>query len=97
MKCTKAPVRLHWMALAAASLLACAATPAFAAHVGGIDGNFGLGGVVINDFFGAHEQVFAVAPMRDGAHKDFFIGRWLPNGAVDTAFGDQGRFDGPAF
>lgn len=66
MKCTKATIRLHRLAMAAASLLACAASPAFAAHAGDIDGSFGLGGFVTNDFFGTDEQVFAIAPMRDG-------------------------------
>jgi hypothetical protein len=56
----------HFWPVAAASLLACAASPAFASHAGDIDGNFGLGGFVTNDFFGTDEQVFAVAPMRDG-------------------------------
>lgn len=66
MKCTKPTVRLHRLAIAAASLLACAATPALAAHPGDLDNGFGLGGYVINDFFGTDEQVFALAPMRDG-------------------------------
>jgi uncharacterized delta-60 repeat protein len=66
MKCTKAIVRMQRMAFATASLLTCAATPAFAAHPGDLDGSFGLGGHVTNDFFGTDEQVFAVAPMRDG-------------------------------
>ncbi|WP_395680835.1 hypothetical protein [Dokdonella sp.] len=54
------------MALATASLLASATSPAFAAHPGDVDGSFGQGGFLTNDFFGTDEQVFAVAPMRDG-------------------------------
>jgi uncharacterized delta-60 repeat protein len=94
MKCTKAAIRLHRLALAAASLLACAASPAAAAHAGDIDGSFGLGGFVTNDFFGTDEQVFAVAPMRDGrfvaAGKvtgQVAITRFIADGRLDTTFG----------
>lgn len=66
MKSTKPTIRLHRFAVAAASLLAGAATPVLAAHPGDLDGGFGLGGYVTNDFFGTEEQVFALAPMRDG-------------------------------
>lgn len=66
MKFTKATIRLHRLATAATSLLACAATPALAVRPGDLDSNFGLGGYVTNDFFGTDEQVFAVSPMRDG-------------------------------
>lgn len=68
-KCTRRVSRsffLHRMALAAAGAVGCASTPSFAAHPGDIDGGFGLGGFVTNDFFGTDEQVFAVATMRDG-------------------------------
>ncbi|HEY6941436.1 hypothetical protein [Dokdonella sp.] len=45
---------------------ACTAGAASAAHPGDIDGGFGQGGFVTNDFFGTDERIFAVAPMRDG-------------------------------
>lgn len=45
---------------------ACSAGAAFAAHPGDVDTGFGLGGFVTNDFFGTDEQIYAVAPMRDG-------------------------------
>lgn len=66
MKCTKAIVRMQRMAFATASLLTCAATPAFSAHPGDLDASFGPGGYLTSDFFGTDEQVFAVASMRDG-------------------------------
>jgi uncharacterized delta-60 repeat protein len=67
MKYTKAPRRAHRFATATfAFLSALAGMPASAAQPGDIDGNFGLGGYVVNDFFGTDEQVFAVTPMRDG-------------------------------
>ena len=46
--------------------LACTTGAAFAAHPGDIDGGFGQGGFVTNDFFGTDEQIYAIAPMRDG-------------------------------
>ena len=45
---------------------ACSAGSAFAAHPGDIDTGFGQGGFVVNDFFGTDEQLYAIAPMRDG-------------------------------
>jgi len=54
--------------LLATALASGAAGMAHAAHPGDLDGSFGSGGsgYLTNDFFGSNEQVFAVAPMRDG-------------------------------
>lgn len=77
MKCTKAIHRLHRIAISASILLAGATDPAFAAHPGDVDGNFGQGGYLTSDFFGTDEQVHAVAPMRDG--------RFVATGKVTAA------------
>ena len=50
------------------ALATCATGMAHAAHPGDPDGSFGTGGsgYLTNDFFGTDEEVFALAPMRDG-------------------------------
>jgi uncharacterized delta-60 repeat protein len=48
------------------ALATCATGMAHAAHPGDLDSTFGSGGYLTNDFFGTDEQVFALAPMRDG-------------------------------
>jgi uncharacterized delta-60 repeat protein len=50
---------------------------AHAAHPGDPDGSFGVGGYVTNDFFGTDEQIYALAPMRDG--------RFVATGKVTAA------------
>lgn len=52
--------------LVVTALAACATGMAHAAHPGDLDGSFGGSGYLTNDFFGSNEQVYAVAPMRDG-------------------------------
>jgi len=54
--------------LLATALASGATGMAYAAHPGDLDGSFGLGGsgYLTSDFFGSDEQVFALAPMRDG-------------------------------
>lgn len=51
-----------------AALAAGVAGMAHAAHPGDLDPSFGTGGsgYLISDFFGTEDEVFAVAPMRDG-------------------------------
>lgn len=67
MKYTNLHVRLHRLFVAAGILLGAAGVPAHAAHPGDPDGSFGNGsGYLFNDFFGTDEQIYAVAPMRDG-------------------------------
>ncbi len=52
--------------LVVTALAACTTGMAHAAHPGDLDGSFGGSGYLTNDFFGSNEQVYAVAPMRDG-------------------------------
>jgi len=85
MKFTKPTVRLHRLALAASALLGCvAAVPASAAgRPGDLDTGFGQGGYVINDFFGTNDEVYAIAPMRDGR----FVAAGKVNGSNASGVG----------
>lgn len=74
-------------------------------RAGELDPSFGSGGVAITDFAGRHDVVNALAVQPDGkivavgrsnpTGPDFdfrvAIARYLPNGTLDTAFGDDGR------
>jgi uncharacterized delta-60 repeat protein len=83
MKYTNRHRPLHRLA-AAVFLLAGASSPVLAAHPGDPDGDFGQGGYVTSDFFGTDEQVYALAPMRDGR----FVAVGKVNGA--NALGQGG-------
>jgi uncharacterized delta-60 repeat protein len=70
---------------------------------GQLDPTFGDGGRVLTDFFGAHEGIHAITLQPDGkiiavgvsnvqgSGDDFAVARYLPDGSLDTTFGDQGK------
>jgi uncharacterized delta-60 repeat protein len=70
---------------------------------GSPDTSFGTGGRVTADFDGLNDDVFAVLVQPDGklvavgsarnavSDYDFALARFLPNGALDTAFGSGGK------
>jgi uncharacterized delta-60 repeat protein len=71
---------------------------------GTLDPDFGQGGMVVTDFFGAEDQAFAIALQDDGAilvtgyafdlrtaGSDFALARYTPDGALDASFGAGGK------
>jgi uncharacterized delta-60 repeat protein len=66
-----------------------------------LDPTFGDGGVVLTDFGRSYDWAYALALQPDGrivvagvsdvsGSKDFALARYMPNGALDTSFGDGG-------
>jgi uncharacterized delta-60 repeat protein len=66
MKYTNPRGVLHRAAKCLGLLASLAGAAAHASHPGDPDGSFGAGGYLTTDFVGTDEQVYAVAPMRDG-------------------------------
>jgi uncharacterized delta-60 repeat protein len=75
-----------------------------AQEAGDLDTSFGVGGKVITDFSGSIDEAKAVALQPDGkivvaGHTpnfatgliEFALARYLPDGTLDTTFGDNGR------
>lgn len=70
---------------------------------GELDTSFGDGGKVITEIGSAHETAYAVAVQEDGkivvagttatssSNNDFAVVRYLPNGELDSSFGDGGK------
>jgi len=78
MKYTNTACRLHRSAIALCILFGAAGASAQVGHPGVPDPSFGNGsGYLTHDFFGTDEQVFALAPLRDG--------RFVAAGVVSAA------------
>jgi uncharacterized delta-60 repeat protein len=70
---------------------------------GTLDGSFGNGGKVLTDFDGYNDDALAVLIQPDGkivaagsaknpvSYYDFALARYLPNGTLDSSFGQGGR------
>jgi len=77
---------------------------AVAQEAGDLDTSFGVGGKVITDFSGGNDEAQAVALQPDGkivvagnttsnpatGLVEFAVARYLPDGTLDTTFGDDG-------
>ncbi len=63
-----------------------------------LDNSFGTGGIVLTDMSGSHDQIIAVSPLANGrilacgtAGNYVGLARYLPNGALDSSFGNGGK------